>query len=434
MSEDVSVDVHCNGSEYGGDTYFNNTTTPCPAAEESCYELSDIPHGAIVTHGLFLALNGVLSVLVNGLVILLVVKYKRLRNNISILLALLLVVSDLSLTFTYVFPSFLTAILKKWIFGDAGCIAFGFLASDVLLTRWMIIGLFCVDRFCNVKFPFTYQKRRKPILISLSVAAWLVPAVVTIIPIQLFADFKLRANIPTCLPSCITSDKSPNTLCKGYYFIITVASFIMGSILPTVLYSWLYCKGKSARTSVRHSIGQITVQVAGGIIKRPYTDYSAIIDRDKRATVTFLLVFITVLLTAAPTFLAQAIRAINFQAHCNLTVYVHFTINHILLLAFILNPIFIMRDADFRHCLKHLFCCKGTCEDGIASNSFTTRPTNTIQEMQLETIQVSGEVKDLPQDSPEEEIAVREVTLDYLELPTEANGTGLSDTASYTSV
>lgn len=431
MSEDIGVDVYCNGSEYGVDTFSN--TTLCPA-EERCYELSNVSHGALVTHGFFLALNGILSFLANGLVLLLVVKYKRLRNNISILLALLLVVSDLSLTFTYVFPAFVTAIFKEWIFGEAGCIAFGFLAADVLLTRWMIIGLFCVDRFSNVKFPFTYQKRRKPILISLSVAAWLVPAVATLIPIHSFADFNVRANIPTCLPSCTINNPLSN-LCKGYYFITGIVSFVMGSILPTILYSWLYCKGKSARMSVRNSIGQITVQVAGGIIKRPYTDYKVIIDRDKRATVTFLLVFITVLLTAAPTFLAQAIRAINFKAHCNLTVYVHFAITHILLFAFILNPIFIMRDADFRHCLKHLFCCKGTCEDAIASNSFTTRTTNTIQEMQLDNIQDSGEAKTLPQDFPEEqEVTLQEVTLEYLELPTDANATVMDDGVSCSSV
>ena len=420
--------MDCNGTSQDEGAVGNST--PCPLENFTCYNLSDVPNGALAVHTFFLALIGLLSLLANGLVLFLVAKYKRLRSNHSVLLTLLLVASDLALTVTYILPTFVTTIYKEWEFGKTGCVAFGFLASDFLLTRWMIISLFCMDRFFNVKFPFKYKRRRKVILIVLSVAAWLIPAVATGVPIQVFAGFELRSNIPTCLPECNSKNRYSG-LCKVYYAITSSISFFMGSILPMIIYSWLYCKGKTARMSIRNSIGHITLQVTGGIIKKPYTDYKTINDRDRRATLTFMLVFITVLVTAAPAFTSQAIRASNIKFHCSIPIYVHFVILHILLLAFILNPLFIMRDADFRHCLRHLFCCSGT----EVGNSFNTRPPDQIQD-------------ELSASNPnylKTQSLTKDISLDHLELPLEhlelstkdedtLNNTGSSETVSYTSV
>ena len=350
-------------------TSCNGNATQC---QDSCYDLNEAP-AAVAVHGFFLALLGIVSVLANGLVLLLVAKFKRLRTNSNIL-ALLLVTSDLSLTFSYILPTFTTAVMKKWVFGEGGCIAFGFLAAYVLLVRWMIISVFCIDRFCTVKFPFKYHKRRRKLIqLALSIAAWFLPAVASVVPIHVFASFSLRPNIPTCLPNCIESEHS--RLCKAYYAIISIITFFMGSILPTLIYIWLYRKGRTARTSIRNSVGHITVQIAGTIVKKPYVDYKAVDDRDKKATATFMLVFLTILVTATPSFLSQAIRAISLDFHCSWPIYLHFTIHQLLLSAFILNPILIMKDPDFRHCLKLLFCKNRNCgsTDSIASTGFANR-------------------------------------------------------------
>lgn len=431
IDKEIQEDLRCNGSVL--DITVGNSSRCQPENGTECYELSAIPPGALITHSFFLVLIGTLSLLANGLVLLLVVKYRRLRSNHSVLLALLLVAGDLSLTITYILPTFVTTIYKRWVFGQAGCIAFGFLAADVLLTRWMIISLFCIDRYCNVKFPFKYQRYRKVILIVLGIAAWLVPAVATAVPIRVFADFTLRTNIPTCLPSCIPNGKNSG-LCKIYYAITSFISFFMGSILPTILYCWLYCKGKTARTSIRNSIGQITVQVAGGIIRRPYTDYKSINDRDRRATVTFMLVFITVLVTAAPSFLSQGVRALNFEFHCSIPIYLHFIVLHLLLSASILDPLFIMRDADFRYCLKHLFCCNGTNDDAIGSNSYNNQPPDQIQGIPLENnLNLQQENQSLTEENSPGQLQLP--TLDHLELSMQLERSiGLNETDSYTSV
>jgi len=361
----------------------DSDATQCRDDNISCYDLAEVP-AALAVHSFFLALIGIVSLLANGLVFLLVAKYKRLRTNHSNLLALLLVASDLSLTFTYILPTFTTAVLKDWVYGERGCVAFGFLAAYVLLVRWMVISVFCIDRFCTVRFPFRYQnRRRKIVLLILSFAAWFLPAVASVIPIHIFSCFSLRTNIPTCLPSCMTRDYS--SLCKIYYAFTSVISFFMGSILPTLIYIWLYRKGRTARTSMRNSIGHITVQIAGTVVKKPYVDYKSVDDRDRRATATFMLVFLTVLVTATPSFLAQAIRAVNVEFHCSWPIYIHFAIHQLLLFAFILNPILIMRDPDFRHCLKLLFCKNrhGSTTDAVASTGFNNKVPDQVQEIDI---------------------------------------------------
>lgn len=432
MSAELELDCIVSGD--------GNSNSPCVTENLTCYDLAEISTTILAVHATFLVILTVLSLLANGLVLLLVAKYKRLRNNRSVLLTLVIVAADLLLTFTYSLPSLVTTIFRRWVFGTRGCMAFGFVASDILFTRWLIISIFCIDRFCNVKFPFRYRKHGKWILVALIPSAWITPLILSAIPLPIFAEFELRLNIPTCLPGCHDNEQFVN-LCKIYYGIITAVSFIMGSIVPISIYSWLYTKGKNMRRSVRNSIGQITVQVAGGVIRRPFTDYRAITDTEKRATVTFMLVFITVLVTALPTFLSQLVRAISFRLHCNLPLYIHFVIFQILLSAFVLNPIFIMRDADFRHCIVDLFCCGRRTGDTTFINSYNWDQNHRhATECNHNHLGNCPEIQEMQNDQLERTMErIHEVQNDQLERTMEIINatytiTGLSETVSHSSV
>ncbi len=60
----------------------------------------------------------------------------------------------------------ISTLARKWLFDFAGCQLFEFLATQSILARWLNMGVLALDRFCAVKFPFSYVKQSKYILYS----------------------------------------------------------------------------------------------------------------------------------------------------------------------------------------------------------------------------------------------------------------------------
>lgn len=321
----------------------------------SCFSLAEAYPAALALHALCLSLIVLCSVAGNGLVLLLVARFKELRIR-STVVSLCMVLADLLFTLCYTFPAIVTTGKREWVFGQRGCQAFGFLASDLAITRWLTLSLLCLDRFCTVRFPFSYSRRGKWPMIVLACLAWIVPLVVSAIPIHVFTNFELRENHPICLPTC--QRQQMGGLCRLYYSGIFTATFIIGTVIPVVLYSWLYHKSRKLSKSVKHKLGHHTVQTASGIlVPQPAEEYQTI-KREKRATITFVLIFLTVVVTGTPGYLLQIIRSLSIAVHCKIPIYVHFIVIDFFLCAPMLTPLVIMRDRAFRACIaKFLFCC-----------------------------------------------------------------------------
>ena len=95
-----------------------------------------------------------------------------------------------------------------------------------------------LDRFCRIFFPFSYSKIEQKVIVSLLVLSWTV-LVVASVAFFLLNAIDFLVNVPGCiLVTHSYSMSSTDTL---------IASLILQSftsILFTVLYTALYCKGK----------------------------------------------------------------------------------------------------------------------------------------------------------------------------------------------
>ena len=337
-----------------------------------CYSLETTPQAAEILHTTVLSIIVVLSLLANGLVLLLVARYKRLRCR-SVVVSLSVVTVDILLTVTYTMPILVTASLQRWPFENGGCVFFGGSSFQFLMTRWLIMALLCIDRFSTVRFPFSYKKYSKYILIILTILAWLIPFLFSI-PTYSDSGFGpavLRQNLPTCFITCEPGGR----VCQLFYLIYFTLVFSAGSVIPLGLYSWLYYKARRFRPTML-ILGHVTTQVASGtIVRRPVAEYQ-LPNREWKALVTFALIMVTVLVTGLPAYLLQLVRVINLNTHCKIPIYVHYVIIEILLSASALDPLVIMRTKDFRTCIKLLFCARMAHTEDISSHNAPPQQLN----------------------------------------------------------
>ena len=340
-----------------------------------CYSLDTTSLGVRIHHVTILSLIVLLSLLANGLVLLLVARYKQLRCR-SIVVSLSVVFVDILLTVTYTVPILITAAAKEWEFLDGGCVFFGTFSFQFLMTRWLIMAILCVDRFSTVRFPFSYKKYSKKILFVLTFLAWLIPFFFSIPTLSHsgFGITEVRHNQPTCFVSC-DHDDPRGPICQLFYLIYITSVFLLGSVIPIGVYSWMYYKARKLRPTML-VLGHVSTQVASGaIVRQPVAEYH-LPSREKRALATFVLIMVTVLVTGLPAYLMQVIRALNFDFHCRIPILIHYIFIELLVSASALDPLVIIRTKDFRTCIKLLFCRRMAHTEDISSHEV---PSNSQQ-------------------------------------------------------
>ena len=347
------------GSGYHfGSSYEENSTNASSNSTEDCYSLETTSTGALHYHATVLTVIGFFSIFGNVLVLVLFARFKELRTR-SVVVSMSMVVADLLFTLAYTLQAIVTTVNARWVFGEVGCGVFGFLASDLLTTRWLIVSMLCMDRFLHVRFPFTYAitTRGKCLQITLTTLAWILPVVASVIPLAAQIEmFDLRENQPVCLPVCTGEFAG---VCRTYYFLIFTTVFILGSIVPVVLYSWLGYKARKLKKSTNLTLGRLTIDIAGGIAaSQQVSEQNSRTKRENQATVTFILLIATVVVTGTPGYALQVIRAVAFEESCRIHILVHFIVIEFLLCAPMLTPLVVMRDAAFRNSLIKLFRCR----------------------------------------------------------------------------
>ena len=321
-------------------------------SNDSCYDLQEVPRAALAVHALLVSVVIAATLAGNGLILLLVAKFKVLRSR-SVVAKLSLTCVDVLWCLCYHAPALVSASASGWVFGELGCSAFGLLSVQFLLTRWLVLAVVCIDRFSNVRFPFSYAKYSKFLLVVLTVTALILPFLLAVFPvISGLSREEFRPNIPTCLYGCETS------ACRLYYGIVVSSSFVIGVVIPTVLYVWLYRRARSLRPTAV-VLGKMALQPATGLITN-HTLLSSHPDkwsRDIHSYLTLILILVTFVVTSLPAYVSQIVRSANVEAWCQIPIYIHFIIQLVFLSSTALDPLVIMRDRDFRQCLKHMFCC-----------------------------------------------------------------------------
>ncbi len=336
----------------------DNLTDECILNISVPVDLDSVKPEFLIFHACILSVLVASSLLINCLVIILVCKYKTLRVR-SVLLTVSLTAADVMLTLSYTMPSLVTTIAKRWVFTDTGCTAFGFIAYEFLMTRWLIMGLLCLDRFCTVRFPFRYHMYSKKILVMLTIIAWIVPFLLSAAIFHGIGEGMLRQGGPTCLPTCVNDRR-----CQLYYAACVSITFFIGGILPVILYAWMFHRGRKMSTI---HMGALSATVAGGgvAIRRSFSH--PLDNQEKRALVTFIILLVTVLVTGTPAYVLQIVRTSNVG--CRIPIYVSFILTALLMSGSSLNAFVVMRDRDFRMCLKKFFRISSQTKDSFASDS-----------------------------------------------------------------
>ena len=325
---------------------FGKTIIDC----SNCFNLTETPTWILVLHSIGNVAQILASVVFCILVFVLVVRYKKLQRR-AVIVSLSLITADIFLVCSYHLPAFTSTVVLAWPFEFIGCEIFGFLSTTFILTRWYMMSVLSADRFFTVRYPFSYEKYSKVILTILTLIAWIIPVLISMTCLNILSSVAFRHNVPTCLFYAPTLNRG-----LIFFSIMTSLSFLVGCILPTALYVWLYHKARKLRPSAT-KLGQMSVQVAAGtVIQVPLGSFNK--DKhERRALVTFVLIFITFFLTSAPLFLLQTLRSLSIDVWCKIPISVHFLLVQLFLSSTLLDPILIMRDRDFRKCLKLLFSC-----------------------------------------------------------------------------
>ena len=353
---------------------FGKTIQDC----SNCFNLAATPTWILVLHsigsGAFILASSILCILV----LVLVIRYKKLQRR-AVIVSLSLIIADLLLVCSYHLPVFTSTIVLAWPFEFIGCQIFGFLSTTFIYTRWYMMSVLSADRFFTVRYPFSYEKYSKVSLTIMTLTAWIIPILISMTCLNILSSVAFRENVPTCLLYAPTLDRG-----LVFFSITSTLSFMIGCILPTALYVWLYCKARKLRPSAT-KLGRMSVQIAAGtVIQVPLGP----LDRDKRerrALVTFILIFITFFLTSAPLFFFQILRSLFVDAWCKIPIYVHFIVIQVFLSSTLLDPILIMRDRDFRKCLKLFFSCHkcievdlDTAQFNVSENGYQSRRSDSV--------------------------------------------------------
>ena len=315
------------------------------------YNLSEVHPVVIAVHSFILSAIILVGVCSNAFVLFLVAKDKRLRYR-SVIASLSIVVVDFLLTIFFHGVALTSTLLKKWAYGDDDfsiCHMYSIMSSYFIYVRWIALGLIATDRFLTVRFPFHYQRHSQKFLIILTLLVWGCPIILsTILSIHFRPAF--RANIPTCLSTCVNQHKG----CRYFNLALFTGTLIIGGVVPSVLYTWMYRRGRKLR--VKHTLGQFALQIATTTVIQEELPTLNEVGKERQTLFTLILLYSTVLLTGLPQYLVLFVRGISICAFFSIPIYIHFIISDIFFLSTALDPIVIMRTRDFRIAIKDIFC------------------------------------------------------------------------------
>ena len=168
------------------------------------------------------------------------VRYRSTLDS-SIFLAISVLVSNTIVAIFLCGETVIVSLTRSWLLGYWGCQLIGIVIMFGALSRWMTIGCVSLDRFCRVFLPFSYPKIEQKIVVSLLVLSWTV-SVVASVAFFLLNAIDFLVNIPCCV--LVTHSYSMSSTDTFIASLIVMFYRVFASVLPTVLYTTLYCKGK----------------------------------------------------------------------------------------------------------------------------------------------------------------------------------------------
>lgn len=334
----------------GGSAYFNtsaadsgNETLTCLARNiQGPVELPSFPpllpllsRCFLIIYYMFMAFYGTL---LNGLVVYLVCKYKKLRT-LDFVIALQIAAIHIIGTVVLLSVQFSSALLNQWQLGEPICAIIGILNIFVPISRTLLLLCFVINRACNVFLAYSYPKYRRKVTNGLMTAVYLISVVFATIPVALDC-FSFSVTAWTCriTPSC-------SSLCAAYQPFLGSTIYLPSSIASVILYSALFRKGWKARKGLPVAANDLT-----GDQKK--------MNKEWRTTITFFLMFASIFIFVVPGTLLLLVNntaGVSTNSVDSLWFYIldglvvnSFVLNHIT------DPIFILRNRDVREILSEI--------------------------------------------------------------------------------
>ena len=295
--------------------------------------------GLRIFHGVFMGAILLANLILNSTVLAMVYKYKQLRRK-SVLVTLGLVLADMSCGVVWVFQAEASTIAGEWPFSDTTCTVFAYFYLTLLFVRWCEVLAFTSDRFCQILFPFWYQRWCYWLIAISTIVAWLVPAL-TSLPTTILGFASFYLTLTACSVNCDLSDT--NEGCSQGVIALFAIYIAIGSIIPTIMYITIYLYGWRKKTNMKRKLSMGTGE---GLPKRG-TDgenFMQKFSKERRALMTCLLVFITNISTTTLIYITTALRSRDTE----IPLEVHYLAMYLFLIGTALDPLVIMRTKDFR--------------------------------------------------------------------------------------
>ena len=169
-----------------------------------------------------------------------IIIYRRFLDK-SLIVSVSILISNTAVSVFLNGGVFLTTVSQTWLLGYWGCQVFGLMAIGGAFSRYILVGLLSVDRFCRVFYPYRYARHENKVLISLLVSSWTASLVIT----GIYGGLGL-AGFDFAYPGCSFGVYFP-ALSNGQRATVVITllfTTITSAVLPCILYIAMYRKAK----------------------------------------------------------------------------------------------------------------------------------------------------------------------------------------------
>ena len=237
----------------------DNSTLTCAASSLQAANGTLLPTvlatGVRVTQTLYGLLILILGSFLNALIIILIVKYRKLRN-VTFSIALQISFGNLIRTCAIGIPMIVNNIAGYWALGYIPCIISALFVEIFSSLRTLLIFVFFLDIFFKVFAPFLYRQYIYRTALAICAFSWCLSFGLGFILLPGILDCFIFIE-PTLL--CVTTSACNSCI---IYFIITVSvCFIPSSIVPVVLLVPVYIKGRKYRKQTQQTQQTTTTSV-----------------------------------------------------------------------------------------------------------------------------------------------------------------------------
>lgn len=328
---------------------------------------SDTAQWILILQSIYLAATILASSIGNLTILVLVMKCKVLQYR-SMIVSMSVVISDgLTVIFFHI-PALISVSTGDWQFGEIGCHVFGIAGFYLISVRWLSMAVLSLDRFSITLFPLRYPKWSKPYLIILTTTAWVLPILMSLPSLSGVGDYSFRPGFSQCIIDC-----KNDTTCFGLYASLYTSQVLLGAILPSILYTIMYCISRNKRRMI--PMGSLPDLMSSS----PDSTWS---NRDKRAFTTFVSILITLLVGNVPVYILSVARQSIASAYMEIPVWSHMLILDCFYLTTFLNPLLIIRNRDISGAIRQIFNRSRTISRRTASLS-TLRRASIVQPIKI---------------------------------------------------